>query len=61
MVAHRPSALAEIDRLLWLDSGVVRACGPKAEVLPRLTGAIPPVRTTTPEPSKIRTSRKISA
>jgi len=61
MVAHRPSALAEIDRLLWLDSGVVRACGPKAEVLPRLTGAVPPVRTTAPEPSKIRTSRKVSA
>jgi len=39
MVAHRPSALAEIDKLLWLDNGVVRAFGPKAEVLPRLTGA----------------------
>lgn len=41
MVAHRPSALVEIDKLLWLDSGVVRAFGPKAEVLPRLTGAPP--------------------
>lgn len=41
MVAHRPSALAEIDKLLWLDNGVVRALGPKAEVLPRLTGAPP--------------------
>jgi ATP-binding cassette subfamily C protein len=39
MVAHRPSALAEIDKLLWLDAGVVRAFGPKAEVLPRLNGA----------------------
>ncbi|HET9628261.1 MAG TPA: type I secretion system permease/ATPase [Novosphingobium sp.] len=39
IVAHRPSALAEIDKLLWLDAGVVRAFGPKAEVLPRLTGA----------------------
>jgi PrtD family type I secretion system ABC transporter len=42
IVAHRPSALAEIDKLLWLDAGVVRAFGPKAEVLPRLTGAAPP-------------------
>jgi len=42
IVAHRPSALAEIDKLLWLDAGVVRAFGPKAEVLPRLTSAPPP-------------------
>ncbi|MFC3173499.1 type I secretion system permease/ATPase [Novosphingobium bradum] len=42
IVAHRPSALAEIDKLLWLDNGVVRAFGPKAEVLPRLTGAPAP-------------------
>jgi len=41
MVAHRPSALAEIDKLLWLDNGAVRAFGSKAEVLPRLTGAPP--------------------
>jgi len=41
MVAHRPSALAEIDKLLWLDNGAVRAFGPKAEVLPRLTGQPP--------------------
>ena len=41
IVAHRPSALAEIDKLLWLDGGVVRAFGPKAEVLPRLTGGQP--------------------
>ncbi len=38
VVAHRPSALAEIDKLLWLDNGEVRAFGSKAEILPRLTG-----------------------
>jgi ATP-binding cassette subfamily C protein len=42
MVAHRPSALAQIDKLLWLDAGVVRAFGLKAEVLPRLAGTPPP-------------------
>ena len=51
VVAHRPSALAEIDKLLWLDNGVVRAFGPKAEILPRLTGAPPPEqgKTSTPQ------------
>jgi len=41
IVAHRPSALAEISMLLWLDNGVMRAFGPKAEVLPKLAGAPP--------------------
>ncbi|MES2492601.1 MAG: type I secretion system permease/ATPase [Pseudomonadota bacterium] len=39
IVAHRPSALAEIGKLLWLDAGLMRAFGPKAEVLPKLSGA----------------------
>lgn len=51
MVAHRPSALVEIDKLLWLDSGAVRAFGPKAEVLPRLTGAPVPAPAPTPAPA----------
>ncbi len=41
IVAHRPSALAEIDQLLWLDGGTMRALGPKAEIMPRL---MPPTR-----------------
>jgi len=61
MVAHRPSALAEIDKLLWLDNGVVRAVGPKAEVLPRLTRGAPPERTPAPEPSNIQAVREVSA
>ncbi len=36
IVAHRPSALAEIGKLLWLDQGVVRAFGNKDEVLAKL-------------------------
>jgi PrtD family type I secretion system ABC transporter len=39
MVAHRPSALAQIGKLLWLDKGVVRAFGLKEEVLARISGA----------------------
>ncbi|MBA3053477.1 MAG: type I secretion system permease/ATPase [Sphingomonadales bacterium] len=42
VVAHRPSALAGIDKLLWLDAGVTRALGAKAEILPRLTGGAQP-------------------
>lgn len=43
LVAHRPSALVEVDLLLWLENGTVRALGPKADLLPRLTapGAAP--------------------
>jgi len=52
IVAHRPSALAEIDKLLWLDAGVVRAFGPKAEVLPRLTGAPPPGQAPNQQPGQ---------
>jgi len=38
LIAHRPSALAEVDKLLWLDTGQVRAFGPKHEVMPGLMG-----------------------
>jgi PrtD family type I secretion system ABC transporter len=39
LVAHRPSALFEIDILLWLDNGIAKAIGPKAEILSRLSAA----------------------
>jgi ATP-binding cassette subfamily C protein len=39
IVAHRPSALVEIDKILWLDQGVARAFGPKEDVLSKLTAA----------------------
>jgi PrtD family type I secretion system ABC transporter len=38
MVAHRPSALAQIGKLLWLDKGAVRAFGLKEDVLARISG-----------------------
>jgi ATP-binding cassette subfamily C protein len=58
IVAHRPSALTEIDKLLWLDGGMVRAFGPKAEVLPRLTGGQPPA---TAPANRIRAVNEASA
>jgi PrtD family type I secretion system ABC transporter len=42
LVAHRPSALAEIGHVLWLEGGRVRACGPKTEVLAAVSGSAPP-------------------
>lgn len=38
MVAHRPSALVEVEKLLWLEAGRVRAFGNKADVLPMIAG-----------------------
>ena len=45
IVAHRPSALAEIGKLLWLDLGVVRAFGNKDEVLAKLAPVPNPTKT----------------
>ena len=43
VVAHRPTALAGVDRLLLMVDGKVRACGPKEEVLgPARDAVLPP-------------------
>lgn len=36
IVAHRPSAIAYVDKLLWLSDGEVRAFGPRDEILKQL-------------------------
>jgi PrtD family type I secretion system ABC transporter len=41
LVAHRPSALAEIAQVLWMDGGKARACGPKSEVMAAIAGTAP--------------------
>ncbi len=41
VVAHRPSALANIDQLLVMAGGMVQAFGPKDEVLAKVTRAVP--------------------
>lgn len=37
VIAHRPSAIAAVDKLLFLQSGTQAACGPKDEVLRQVT------------------------
>lgn len=44
IVAHRPSALSEVCKLLWLDQGVARAFGNKEDILPKLTGGPAPAK-----------------
>jgi ABC-type protease/lipase transport system fused ATPase/permease subunit len=39
VVAHRPSALANIDQLLVMAGGMTQAFGPKDEVLAKVTRA----------------------
>ena len=37
IVAHRPSLLRGVDKMLVLNDGAVRAFGPRAEVMARVT------------------------
>jgi biotin transport system ATP-binding protein len=36
-ITHEPSALAGVDRVLWLEAGQVRLDGPPTDVLPAFT------------------------
>lgn len=40
IIAHRPSALAGVDELLVMSAGVIRAVGPKEDVLRRVVHAV---------------------
>ena len=42
VIAHRPSALAAVDKILVLNEGQVQAFGPREEILPRLLGPARP-------------------
>jgi ABC-type protease/lipase transport system fused ATPase/permease subunit len=44
VIAHRPSLLVSVDKLLVLREGAIEAFGPRQEVLPRVTRAVPPAR-----------------
>jgi PrtD family type I secretion system ABC transporter len=44
VIAHRPSALAAVDKVLILANGQAQAFGPKDEVLKKATQPSPPVR-----------------
>ena len=48
IVAHRPSAIAQCNKLLMLENGKMRAYGPRDEVMasvaPQKTGSVTPLR-----------------
>ncbi len=39
-ISHDPAAVAQCDRILWLESGRIQADGPAAEILPAFTTAM---------------------
>lgn len=41
VITHRPSLLAEIDKVLVLSEGTVQMFGPRSDVMPRVTGVAP--------------------
>ena len=41
IVSHRPSTIGVVDKILVLRDGVAEMFGPRAEVLSRLTRAVP--------------------
>jgi PrtD family type I secretion system ABC transporter len=41
LIAHRPSMMSVVDRMLVLNDGLVEAFGPRVEVLPRITKLAP--------------------
>jgi PrtD family type I secretion system ABC transporter len=43
VIAHRPSILAGVDRLLVLREGAVDAWGPRAEIMARIVRSAPPL------------------
>jgi len=46
IMAHRPSAITEVDLLLMLDGGMVKAFGPRDEVLARTVQNAQAIRST---------------
>ena len=44
VIAHRPSLLAGVDKLLVLKDGLAEMFGPRAEVMARITRAVPAAR-----------------
>ena len=40
IIAHRPSALAAVDFVLYLNEGQVQALGPKKEVLSKVLSPV---------------------
>jgi PrtD family type I secretion system ABC transporter len=47
LIAHRPSMVAQVDKILFLRDGVVEMFGPREEVLPKLTRPVPVMKART--------------
>lgn len=41
VIAHRPSAIAAVDKILMVDKGISKAFGPKAEILAQVVAPVP--------------------
>lgn len=41
VIAHRPSAIAAVDKILMVDKGMAKAFGPKAEVMAKVVAPVP--------------------
>lgn len=41
VIAHRPSAIAAVDKILMIDKGIAKAFGPKAEVMAKVVAPVP--------------------
>lgn len=41
VIAHRPSAIAAVDKILMVDKGMAKAFGPKAEILAQVVAPVP--------------------
>ena len=44
LIAHRPSALAQVNKVLFMRDGRVEAFGPRDEVLAKITNKPTPIR-----------------
>jgi len=41
LIAHRPSMVSQVDKILFLRDGLIEMFGPREEVLPQLTRPVP--------------------
>ena len=59
VIAHRPSALAHIDKVMAMAGGQVQAFGPKEEVLRKVLAPVPAAPK--PEPGAAQQAPMVSA
>jgi len=47
LIAHRPSMVSQVDKILYLRDGLIEMFGPREEVLPQLTRPVPTMQART--------------